>query len=737
MDWGRRVTVDTRSSGGRSQHVTGSGTRDGTVVIHRRWRPAQLVTRQTSHRVTMFVTSACTMLTFAVIVASLAWWEGTQLPSRIDWGLFALAAAALLLGESSRRCWIQVSGRAPITPLRLSAFGLLLLGSPSGALGVALAGSLAHSRIRRSAPLAALLRAATIGITLGSAALVLISFGPTSAPGVAGTISWQWVALATVAGGTILLVNGVVTSIHDAIGSRTPLVTALRRGVGAHITAEGALLSLAPIWIVGLNFSITLLPLLAVTTVLVFRSTKHAVERSHEARHDPLTGLGNRRAFLEQVEDAFGGFGGAATGAVLLIDLDRFKEINDELGHEVGDALLVAFADRLLHTLPRSAVSARLGGDEFAVLLPLHVRSDGSTGHDHQLESLRSQLAEPLTVAGFPVSVDASIGVAFAPRHGRSPSDLLRAADVAMYRAKRLGTSIERYDDCIKIHRRGSIELLSDIGEALDDHQFRIHFQPQLRMGDLGVDTLEALIRWQHPVHGEIQPADFIGLIEQTDLIGPVTELVLRMSIHGMQITNAHDVRLAVNVSARSLQDRYFSSLVFTVLSESGFPAERLEIEVTERALATQPEQSSYTIERLRSAGVSVAIDDFGTGYSSFETLRQLPVDRVKIDGVFVGGLLTNHRDRVIVETVIDLGHRLGLDVIAEGVESTDTWDVLHAMGCDIAQGFGIARPMAFPDLRGWLTRWNEIRIERIDGVEPPVPGDVDRSESADLRLHQ
>ncbi|HEY3484433.1 MAG TPA: bifunctional diguanylate cyclase/phosphodiesterase, partial [Ilumatobacteraceae bacterium] len=451
-------------------------------------------------------------------------------------------------------------------------------------------------------------------------------------------------------------------------------------------------------------------------------------ERSYEAHHDALTGLANRRAFYDRVTERFGGIGASGGAAVLLMDLDRFKQINDQLGHEFGDRLLIAFAQRLVATLPKSAVAARLGGDEFAVLLPLDTRSSTPTDASTQLEALHAAMVHPLLIEGFPVSIGASIGVAFAPKHGRVPSDLLRAADVAMYKAKRSGTSIEQFDDSVHLPRRGRIALLSDLGEALTDHQFRVHFQPQLRMSTGHVDTVEALIRWQHPVHGMIPPGEFIDLAEQTDLIGPITEVVLRMSMFGLLASGASGasgVKLAVNVSTRSLQDRYFAPLVFTVLSEAGFPPHQLELEVTERALVTNPERSAYTIERLRDAGVSIAIDDFGKGYSSFETLRQLQVDRVKIDAAFVSGLLEYDRDRAIVEAVIDLSHRLGLEVIAEGVESTEVWEALRSIGCDIAQGFGIAHPMPLPDLKGWLTAWNEVRVEQFVQqaavTEPPA----------------
>ena len=222
------------------------------------------------------------------------------------------------------------------------------------------------------------------------------------------------------------------------------------------------------------------------------------------------------------------------------------------------------------------------------------------------------------------------------------------------------------------------------------------------------------LIRWQHPEHGAIPPSEFIGVAEQTDLIGPITELVLRAATVGMITASAGDVKLAVNVSARSLQDANFADEVLSVLDKSGFPPDRLELEVTERAIVTNVERSTYTIGRLRQEGVRIAIDDFGVGYSSYQTLRLLDVDRVKIDRDFVANLTTEPRDRLIVASLIGLAHELGLDVVAEGVENAAIWNALTTLGCDVAQGYGIARPMAFPDLRGWLSRWNDVRVDEL-----------------------
>ncbi len=673
--------------------------------IGARQRASSLAAWQVPDRLGLTVAAFGTLSVAVAVAVAVIRTDLHREPPDADWLVLAFLGLGLLVGETSRRCWIRSGPNTYVTPVYLFAFGLLLVGSPTGAVLASMCGTVAHALVVRATPISTLIRLSKVALTVGSAASVSMWLDANwSMDSVAG-VSWRWVVGATLVGATILLVDGIVMAIDEAARSRIALATALARGIGARVTAEGALLSLAPIWIVGVEFSRALAPLLAITTVLVFQSTRQAFERAYEARHDALTGLANRRAFAERVDMVVGGAGGSTSAIVMLIDLDRFKEVNDELGHDVGDALLAAFARRLADSLPPNAVASRLAGDEFAVLQPLRTSDEGSDEVESLVRELSVELAQPLAVRGFPIRVDVSVGVAFAPRHGRSASDLLRAADIAMYRAKRLATKVERYDDCVRVQRRGRVELLSDIDRALAEGQFSVHFQPQVRMDTGAADTVEALIRWDHPVYGRIQPNDFIALVEQTELIGPVTEMVLRTSTQGMRMSGIDDVKLAVNVSRRSLQDRNFSALVLRVLTEVGFAPSRLEVEVTERALGSNPEHSWFTVDRLREAGVSIAIDDFGTGYSSFETLRQLPVDRLKVDAVFVGGLLSNQADRVIVESVVDLAHRLGFDVIAEGLETRDTWNALAALGCDFAQGFGIAHPMPLAELRSWLTK--------------------------------
>ena len=668
-------------------------------------------TSRISRNWSAILTVGMTMITALWLVWSLVWIEIHSDPEPINWLVFGIIAMVLVICERSQRAWIRFGPIGSVTPLWMFAYALILLGSPSIAVGVALFGSTLHAVAEADSVSSVLMRLAGTAISLSAGGLVLFSLGVHGAITKFESVPWDWALAIVLAGISILLLNTVIAALSMSIRRNLSFLAMIQRGFATRVTAEGALLSLAPIWVIGIDFSLVLIPLLGITTILVFRSTREAFERAHEAHHDSLTGMFNRRAFLDHLHDALAGPQNSSHPTLFLMDLNGFKEINDRLGHQIGDTLLVAFADRLEANLPPGSVAARLGGDEFAVLT-MGVVAPGDV--DDAVKALHAALCKPLVVDGFPVTVGVSIGVASAPEHGQSTTDLLRAADVAMYKAKRMRTSIERYDTCIKTPQRGRLNLLSDLSDALDDHQLHIHFQPQLNMRNGSVDTVEALIRWQHPEHGSIPPDEFIGLAEQTDLIGPLTELVLRVATRGLMTAGSSDVKLAVNVSPRSLLDQYFAIQVVQILAETGFPADRLELEVTERGFVTNAERSSYTIDQLRGAGIRIAIDDFGAGHSSYQTLRLLQVDRVKIDRDFVTGILDQPRDRLIVASLIRLAHDLGLDVVAEGVETTAVWNALSELDCDVAQGYGIAVPMAFPDLRGWLTQWNEVLIEEL-----------------------
>jgi diguanylate cyclase (GGDEF)-like protein len=437
---------------------------------------------------------------------------------------------------------------------------------------------------------------------------------------------------------------------------------------------------------------------LATTSYIVIRSARNSLQRSHDANHDPLTGLLNRRAFDDRLLQTLGVNGDDREVVVLVMDFDRFKEINDSLGHAIGDSLLSCFADRLLDVLPPTASAARLGGDEFAVVVPGDLSGQG--GSD-AIAELHRQLTEPFDIQGFPVSISVSVGVASAPIDGSNPDDLLAAADLAMYRAKHSDSGVQHHrPKKSSAGANGRIDLLSELTRAVEEGQLLAHYQPQIRMSTGEIDTVEALIRWDHPRHGQIQPDEFIGMAEQTDLIDQLTEFMLRRSMRQMMLLDRPEISLAVNVSPRSLVQRTFASTVMDCLTETGFPAHQLELEVTERAIAGDPERIELTIDRLRQLGVRFAIDDFGTGYSSFASLRQIRADRLKIDQQFTKQICSSPEDRLVVRTIAQLGHGLGLGVVVEGVENDQIWKALDGMGCDFAQGYAIARPMSFESLQ-------------------------------------
>jgi diguanylate cyclase len=629
--------------------------------------------------------------------------ELTGQMSDVNWIAFGLFAVLLFVGETKTARWMRFGSVGEVTPGYAFAYALALLGSPAGAVAV-MAFTSAFVDIRSRKPFRKILfNVADISLALSSGGLVLHVFGIDGAITDRGTIPLTW-GVGILAGGLmVFILNGLLMCLLLAILTGNSFMTTLRQGFALSMTADGALLALAPLFVVAVEFSLVLVPLLGVTSFLVFQSARNALQRAHEANHDSLTKLLNRRAFSNRLTELLEADGPlAGTGALLLLDLDGFKEINDRLGHQVGDSLLQGFAERLEREMPERAFAARLGGDEFAVLLP------GAT--DMQSTKLlaldlHNRLCRPLMVTGFPLSISMSIGLAFSPQHAEASAELLAAADIAMYRAKRFRTGVELYQSSSSSRERGRIGLLADLSTAIDDNELDVHFQPQLNMATGHIDTVEALLRWHHPRLGPVPPDEFIGLAEQTELIGPLTECVLRRATNELSTLRDKDVKLAVNISARSLQDRHFVATVLRVLAETRFPAHRLELEVTERALATETERSRFTIEALRESKIRIAIDDFGTGYSSFITLRDVTADRLKIDRTFITDINRRREDLLIVKNVIELAHGLGLEVVAEGVETQEQWRTLSDLGCDIAQGYGIAMPMSILDLRAWVAK--------------------------------
>ena len=387
------------------------------------------------------------------------------------------------------------------------------------------------------------------------------------------------------------------------------------------------------------------------------------------------------------------------------MDLDRFKEINDTLGHRYGDLLLVELARRLESVLRRSDTVARLGGDEFGILVRQLSESTGDL--DQALERILAALELPFRADGLPLHVEASIGVARFPAHGHDVDVLLQRADVAMYVAKETGAPHAVYDEELDRHDTASLKLLSELPRAIRDHELVLHYQPKLDMRTGELAGIEALTRWQHPTRGLIQPGEFVPAAEKTGLVEPFTRYVLDEALSQLARWDAEGYRLsvAVNLSMRNLHDPTLPEQVARLLAKWKLPGERLTVELTESAIISDPARTSDVICRLKELGVGVAIDDFGTGYTSLAYLARLAITQLKIDRSFVLNMRNRADDAAIVRSIITLGHDLGLEVVAEGVETKATFDQLAGLGCDTAQGFWLGRPIPPAELREWLAR--------------------------------
>ncbi len=444
--------------------------------------------------------------------------------------------------------------------------------------------------------------------------------------------------------------------------------------------------------------AVALLLLYLVLFRIVARASRSLREQvlanEHQALHDVLTGLANRALFHDRVQQSvLLAEREGMEGAVMIMDLDRFKEINDTLGHPKGDIVLKEVARRLNEALRETDTVARLGGDEFAVLIP-HVPDPASVVQ--VVEKIQEALDRPFVFQGLALDVRASVGISFFPRHGDDVDTLIQRADVAMYLAKASHSRYEIYAAHRDQHSPGRLALLADLRRALDDDEILLHYQPKIDLKTGTVTTVESLVRWNHPARGMIQPADFLPLAEHTGLIEPLTMYVLDRAMKqcaewleaGLELT------VAVNLSPRNLLDLNFPDFISRLMHKWGLPPSCLQLEITESSLLSDPIRVRGVLERLSEMSVDISIDDFGTGSSSLAHLRDLPVRELKIDRSFVMNMEADESDAVIVRSTIDLGRNLGLQVVAEGVEDESTWRVVTELGCDMAQGFFRSRPM-------------------------------------------
>ncbi|MFF8991725.1 putative bifunctional diguanylate cyclase/phosphodiesterase [Streptomyces sp. NPDC014983] len=463
-----------------------------------------------------------------------------------------------------------------------------------------------------------------------------------------------------------------------------------------------ALLGIAPLLCVVADVRPVLLPLFAIPLIALDSALWMARARAEEQLRDPLTGLPNRQWLQERIWTALDDADRIdARSALMLIDLDRFRSVNDTLGHLAGDRLLLQIAERLRLALPRGAEAARLGGDEFAVLLPV---ADSTTSAMRVARGLVTALSSPLDLDGLTLVLEASAGVAVFPDHAKDAEGLLRRADVAMYQAKRDRTGVEVYESKRDSNTPDRLGLLGDLRRALDAHEVQLHYQPKVRF-DGQVAGLEALVRWVHPERGKVPPDEFIAIAESSGLMPHLTEYVLETALEQVARWRSQGIRVpvAVNVSPRDVHTPGFAGSVAARLARHGVPAGALQLEITEHVLLEDPQRAADTLAALTGHGVKMSLDDFGTGYSSLVHLRRLPVSELKIDRSFVARLAVDAEDAEIVRCTVDLAHSLGLLVVAEGVEDDETWERLRDLGCDAVQGWLVAAAMPAEEATSWL----------------------------------
>jgi diguanylate cyclase (GGDEF)-like protein len=449
---------------------------------------------------------------------------------------------------------------------------------------------------------------------------------------------------------------------------------------------------------------LTLLQTLTGHLGVAVRSARLVEKLGYDATHDALTGLANRIQLADRISAVQAD--PSASAAVLLLDLDRFKEVNDALGHEVGDRLLLVVADRLRACVPDDATVARLGGDEFAILLP--GLDDGPEGARAIAEHIAERLADPVAFEEAMLTPEASIGVAMTTPSGRQ-TELLRQADTAMYQAKTNDVRVAIYDAEMDRGRVERLALLADLRSALTHHpeQFTLHYQPKMDLVTGAIASSEALVRWNHPTLGTIAPDRFVPLAETTGLIAVLTPLVLESALRDCArwLKSGTDMGVAVNLSARNINDPELPLRVAEALRRNKVPAEKLILEITESSVMGDPEQTLPILHELNDLGVCLSLDDFGTGYSSLSYLQRLPVGEVKIDRSFVLGLFSENdaNSRALIRSIASLGTNLGLRIVAEGIENGATLAELKKLGCDVGQGYAITRPLPAPELAVWL----------------------------------
>lgn len=695
-------------------HASAAGPASTETFGVSRWRRAFRVS--VSSLPTLVVASA-TIALIAGVYSVLKQGHALFPNGTVGWGMAILTGIIVghLVALGRDRWWGGTGSGAALTLAVLLLYGWVPAALVSLALVVLVSGA------RRSRWREALVHGGADILGIGASALTMAAFGTYPSVEVPWTPGqWHWAALPEVliAASTYLLVTRIL--LWFCLTPRGGLPTATRIALVRQGLVCVALLGISPLIVVVAIHMPVLLPLFAIPLIALDSTLWIARARAEEQLRDPLTGLPNRLWLMERTWAALDEADQQDTkSALVLIDLDRFRSVNDTLGHLAGDRLLLQIADRLRLALPRGAEAARLGGDEFAVLLP---QTHSATSAQRSARMLVAALGSPLDLDGLTLVLEASAGVAVFPDHASEAEGLLRRADVAMYEAKRDRTGVEVYDS----HRDGNtpdrLGLLGDLRRALDAGEVELHYQPKVRFNG-EVAGLEALVRWEHPERGKVPPDEFIAIAESSGLMPRLTEYVLETALRQVASWRAGGLRfpVAVNVSPRDVHTPGFAGSVAARLARHGVPASALQLEITEHVLLEEPQQAAATLAGLTGHGVKMSLDDFGTGYSSLVHLRRLPVSELKIDRSFVARLAIDNQDAEIVRCTIDLAHSLGLLVVAEGVEDDETWERLRDLGCDAVQGWLVSAALPPAEATAWLSARDGGRRALPPGLSAPA----------------
>jgi diguanylate cyclase (GGDEF)-like protein len=601
-------------------------------------------------------------------------------------------ALFLVLGELMP---IRLAGHDDeVTTSSAFSFALLVtVGLAPAAIAQAVASTLADVRLRKS-PLTMIFNAGQYTLALGAGALVLFSL--TDLPRVATgdpLTAGELVALAA-AGLVFFAINNALAGAAYALADRSPIVEHLRQDLGFQAWTAALVLGFCPLVVAVESYDHLALPFLLLPLMAIYRAGRDARASEHQALHDRLTELPNRALFRHRAIAATRE--AAAEGhhaGVLMLDLNRFKEINDTLGHAHGDLLLQALAGRLRGSLRTVDTVARLGGDEFAVLLPM-LHDAGAA--ERLAQRIVAALHEPFVVQGVTLTVDASVGIACFPDHGGDVDLLLQRADVAMYVAKSRFGGIEVYDAASDENSVDRLSLAVEVRGASVRNELVLYYQPQVDLQSGGIVTAEALMRWDHPQRGLVAPDVFIPIAENTGAIRELTAFALEEAIAECRRwrSSGMTTAVAVNVTAQDVLDQQLPETISQMLAQAGLEPAGLELELTETMLMADPERAAGVLQALSEMGVRIAIDDFGTGYSSLGYLKRLPVDKIKIDRAFVANMEHDVNDAALVVSTIDLARNMRLRAVAEGVETAGLAVALRDMACGLGQGYHFARPL-------------------------------------------